>query len=52
MRLQLLDWLASQLGREVGAGHLISFRFTHQDIAEFLGTIHITGTRAINQFDQ
>ncbi|MBW4582187.1 MAG: Crp/Fnr family transcriptional regulator [Tildeniella nuda ZEHNDER 1965/U140] len=52
MLLQLLSWLANKFGREVGAGRLIDFRLTHQDIAELLGTTRVTITRTLNQFEQ
>lgn len=47
--LKLLTWLGKRFGSDVGKGHLIDLRLSHQDIAEMIGTNRVTVTRILNQ---
>lgn len=49
---RILIWLGQKFGQEVQLGKLIDLRFTHQDLAELVGTTRVTITKLINQLEQ
>jgi len=50
--MQLLHWLAQRFGYPVPQGRLLDPLFTHQQLAEILGTSRVTVTRALSQLKE
>lgn len=52
MLYHILNWLGKKFGFPVENGKMIDLRFTHQDLAELMGTTRVTITRLLQQFEQ
>jgi CRP-like cAMP-binding protein len=52
MLYHLLNWLSKKFGLSVEKGQMIDLRFTHQDLAELMGTTRVTVTKLLQQFEQ
>ncbi|NET43818.1 MAG: Crp/Fnr family transcriptional regulator [Okeania sp. SIO2B3] len=50
--LRLLKWLADRFGNQLPDGQILDMRFTHQELAEIVGTSRVTVTRLLNQFEK
>ena len=48
----LLQWLGNKFGQKSETGRLISFRLTHQELANTLGTTRITVTKILSRFER
>ncbi|WP_293082025.1 Crp/Fnr family transcriptional regulator [Okeania sp. SIO3B5] len=50
--LRLLKWLADRFGNQLPDRQILDIRFTHQELADIIGTSRVTVTRLLNQFEK